>query len=102
MNILDLGFFRAIQALQYQKDARTIDELIANVEEAFKEMRKETLNKVFLSLQMCMTETLKVAGCNKYKLPHMNKEGLERSGQLPEALVCSNDVVQQAVEALYQ
>jgi len=32
-NILDLGFFRAIQAIQYKKNAKTMQELIPAVEE---------------------------------------------------------------------
>ena len=32
-NILDLGFFRAIQAIQYKKDAKTIKDLIPAVQE---------------------------------------------------------------------
>ena len=32
-NILDLGFFRAIQAIQYTKDAKTIEALVPAVEE---------------------------------------------------------------------
>ncbi|XP_050222470.1 uncharacterized protein LOC126672558 [Mercurialis annua] len=38
LNILDLGFFRAIQALQHQKAPRTIDELVVAVEDAFNEL----------------------------------------------------------------
>ena len=30
-NILDLGFFRAIQAIQYKKDAKTIKDLVPAV-----------------------------------------------------------------------
>ena len=37
-NTLDLAFFRAIQSLQYQKPAKNLDELIANVEEAYAEL----------------------------------------------------------------
>jgi hypothetical protein len=32
-NILDLGFFRAIQAIQYEKDAKTLKDLIPAVEQ---------------------------------------------------------------------
>jgi hypothetical protein len=34
-NILDLGFFRAIQAIQYQKDAKTKEALVPAVQEVF-------------------------------------------------------------------
>ena len=32
-NILDLGFFRAIQAIQYKKNAKTIEALVLAVQE---------------------------------------------------------------------
>jgi len=32
-NILDLGFFRAIQAIQYRKSMRTVQELVPIVQE---------------------------------------------------------------------
>ena len=32
-NILDLGFFQAIQAIQYKKDAKTMQQLIPVVQE---------------------------------------------------------------------
>ncbi|KAH9150998.1 hypothetical protein AeRB84_006286 [Aphanomyces euteiches] len=34
-NILDLGFFAAIQSLQYRTSARSIDQLVANTMNAF-------------------------------------------------------------------
>ncbi|XP_050233446.1 uncharacterized protein LOC126681932 [Mercurialis annua] len=46
LNILDLGFFNAIQSLQHKKCPRTIDELVTTVEEAFYEYPIENLNSV--------------------------------------------------------
>jgi hypothetical protein len=66
MNVLDLGFFAAIQALQHQQAPRTIDDLILAVEKAFDELTSKKLNNVFLSLQQCITETMKVIGGNNY------------------------------------
>ena len=54
MNVLDLGFFNSIQNLQYKKQSKDIDHLIENVEMAFDETKRETLNNnVFLALQAC-------------------------------------------------
>ena len=44
------------------------------------------LLKVFISLQACYIETLKVEGSNFYKLPHLGKDKLLRKGALPTAL----------------
>ncbi|MFI5421594.1 MAG: hypothetical protein ACHQ1H_11555 [Nitrososphaerales archaeon] len=100
MNVLDLGFFRAIQSLQHQKAPNNSDELIAAVVSAFNEMGREKLNNVFLSLQQCLIEVMKVNGGNNYRLPHMGKEKLARQGRLPENLQCPIDVLKAAQEAL--
>lgn len=44
MNIIDLRFFRAIQTIQYQKPAPSIDEPIADVEDAFREVPYQKSN----------------------------------------------------------
>jgi len=98
MNVLDLGYFNALQSLQYQKPAKTIDELIANVNESWDQMPNETINKVFLSLQACMIEVMKHGGGNRYKLPHIGKDKLSRQGQLPLRLECPLEIKQRAQE----
>ena len=85
-NVLDLGFFRALQSAQHQYVAKNLDDLIASVNMAFEFMPYTALLKVFLSLQNCMIETLKCEGGNFYKLPHMGKDKLIRKGTLPSAL----------------
>ena len=54
MNVLDLGFFRAIQSLQQQEALSTVDELVNAIVKAFNELPPQSLNRVFLSLQQCM------------------------------------------------
>ena len=66
LNALDLGFFASIQSLTDKRPARNLDELICNVEHAFKEYNPSTLNKVFVTLQACMLEIMKVRGGNRY------------------------------------
>ncbi|XP_059654904.1 uncharacterized protein LOC132301684 [Cornus florida] len=51
LNVLDLGFFRAIQSLQYQQAPKTVDELVDAVEKAFNELPTEALNHIFRTLQ---------------------------------------------------
>ncbi|KAJ4427364.1 hypothetical protein ANN_24985 [Periplaneta americana] len=50
MNVLDLGYFRAIQSLQHQSAPQTTDELIAAIETAFSQLTRNKLNNVFLTL----------------------------------------------------
>ncbi|KAK8581732.1 hypothetical protein V6N12_071941 [Hibiscus sabdariffa] len=51
LNVLDLGYFRAIQFLQHQESPTTIDELVKAVEKSFNDLSPENLNNVFLTLQ---------------------------------------------------
>ena len=96
MNVLDLGFFRAIQSLQQQEALSTVDELVNAIEKAFNELPPQSLNRVFLSLQQCMIVVNKDFGGNNYKLPHMGKENLEKQGPLPFQLECDRDIIERA------
>jgi hypothetical protein len=75
-NVEDLCFFRAIQAIQYTKPSKNIDELIAHVQEAYEELSLHTCKKVWTSLQMVMNEIILCGGNNNYKLTHASKEKL--------------------------
>ncbi|KAH7836835.1 hypothetical protein Vadar_006228 [Vaccinium darrowii] len=66
-------FSGAIQTLQYQEAPTTIDELVNAVEKSFESLSSENLNQVFLTLQSCMIEVMKVHGGINYKVPHMGK-----------------------------
>ena len=88
MNVLDLGFFRAIQSLQHQQAPNNIDELVKAVVDSFNAMGHDKLKNVFLSLQQCLIEVMKCDGGNNYKLPHMGKEKLARQGFLPDNIAC--------------
>ncbi|GJU29414.1 hypothetical protein Tco_1173003 [Tanacetum coccineum] len=87
LNVLDLGFFRAIQSLQEQEVLETIDELVHAVQTSYERMPSCELNNVFLTLQTCMKEILKVQGSNNYQTPHIGKGRLERQGMLPLTLI---------------
>ncbi|GKB27170.1 brefeldin A-inhibited guanine nucleotide-exchange protein 1 [Tanacetum coccineum] len=80
LNVLDLGYFRAIQSLQEQEALRTIDELVSAVQTSFDRMQSQELNNVFLTLQTCMKEVIKVKGGNNYRIPHIGKDRLQRQG----------------------
>ncbi|XP_050217419.1 uncharacterized protein LOC126668255 [Mercurialis annua] len=98
LNVLDLGFFRSIQSLQQEQAPTTIDEFVTVVENAFNELTSENLNSVFLTLQSCMIEVIKLKGGINYSIPHMSKERLRRAGQLPECIECDPIIVNQAIE----
>jgi len=88
LNVLDLGFFSATQSLQLKESPKPIDELVSAVVKSYGNFSLVKSNRIFLSLQLCMIEIMKAKGSNKYKIPHVNKERLEREGQLPTQMKC--------------
>jgi hypothetical protein len=92
MNVLDLGFFRAIQSAN---DEVSNDELqlIEHVTKSYDEYPKEKINHVWLTLQMCYNSIIDDHGGNGYRLGHMGKEQLERNGQLPISLEVTNQAM---------
>ncbi|XP_019170991.1 PREDICTED: uncharacterized protein LOC109166493 [Ipomoea nil] len=102
MNVLDLGFFRALQYLQLQEVPRNVDELVAATHKAFDEISIESLSNVFLTLQLYMVEVMKKFGGNNYKLPHINKQKLAREGRLPTNILCDPEVLTEAISSLQQ
>ena len=84
-NILDLGFFRAIQSFNNACPDNE-EELIKSVEKAYGEYPWCKLNFVWLTLQSCLNKIIEHDGGNDYKIPHMGKESLWRRGRLPEVL----------------
>lgn len=89
-NILDLGFFRSLQSLQWkQPPASTIDELIANVQQAWELYEPKQLAKIWLTHQAVMDCILDDHGGNDYELPHLGKDKHFHDGQLPASLMLS-------------
>ena len=98
MNALDLGIFNSMQSLTDRRSPRTIPELIKGVHEEFDGYDDVKLNRVFTSLQTCMVEVMNNGGSNKYKIPHLNKNRLERLGQLPTRIPVPPQVYEHALE----
>lgn len=98
MNILDLGLFSSLQSLTHRKSCRNIDELIKNVDKEYNDYNPKIQNRVFLSLQSCMVEVMKIDGGNRYNVPHMNKERLESLNILPKSLDCPFDLYERVLQ----
>ena len=84
-NILDLGFFRAIQSFNDDCPANE-EELIKLVEKAYGEYPYCKLNRVWLTLQSCLNMIIENDGGNDYKILHLGKESMERRGLLSRVL----------------
>ena len=59
LNVLDLGFFGAIQSLKYKESPTTMDELVNAVVKSFETFPTVKSNHIFLTLQLCMIEIMK-------------------------------------------
>jgi hypothetical protein len=101
-NICDLGFFRTLQSEQWKLPcAKSTDELIERVEQAFNELSPESIDANFVTLQSYLDEIVKHHGCNDYKIPHLGKAKIRATiGKLPDALPVS-DVAQADPWTLY-
>ena len=98
-NILDLGFFNSIQALQQQHKTDNIQQLCQVVDECFKELDATKLEKCFLTHQAVCKEILKADGKNDFKIPHLGKDKtIRRRGMLPVALPVEQEVLDKIAE----
>ncbi|XP_074298986.1 uncharacterized protein LOC141629980 [Silene latifolia] len=87
LNCNDLGYFRALQSLQKKHAAKTVDDLVNEVMQAFVDYSPSKLNNIFLSLQAVMVEIMKCKGHNNFSLPHMGKGHLVAIGMLPRNIL---------------
>jgi hypothetical protein len=95
-NVLDLSFFRALQAKQWSLGSETtIDGLIAQVLRAFQEFDPRKIDCGFLTLQTCLNDMLEVHGGNDYKIRHLGKQSILRElGELPQTIAATAEAVQ--------
>ena len=90
-NVCDLGFFRGVQMIQYEKSPKNMNELVESVKSAFDEYSWRKLNNNWLTLQTCFNQIIKNQGSNNYSIVHMNKAQLERLGQLPRSIMATEE-----------
>jgi len=100
-NVLDLGFFRPLQSIQFrQGPAKTIDGLIANVLKAYELYEPVNLEKNWLTHMSVMDCIIRRDGDNDHSLPHINKDGIMRQrGKLPRSLDVSRVATQHLCRA---
>jgi hypothetical protein len=102
LNILDLGFFRALQSAQWdfsESDHQTSkDDLILAVKAAFEGFDHRKLNFNFLTLQSCVEEILRCHGDNTYRIPQIEKEHLDHMNELPQRLEASGEAIEIAMQ----
>ena len=70
------------------------------IKQAFQEYSPQKANRIYLTLQLVMREAMKVQGSNKFKIPHVKKQTLERQGRLPWQIACEAPLVAEAMAKL--
>ena len=90
VNLLDLGFFRAIQSFN-DAAPRNEEELIKAVGEAYEHYPRQKINQTWLTLQCCFNQIITHHGDNDYNINHISKEKLERNGNLPDVIDVVDD-----------
>ena len=91
VNLLDLGFFQAIQSFNNMAP-KNEEELIQSVQAAYTNYPRKRLNRMWLTLHSVFNQIILCNGDNDYNIKHLSKEKLERTGQLSNVL----DVVDEA------
>ena len=91
VNLLDLGFFRAIQSFN-DAAPKNEKELIEAVREAYNNYPCHKINQTWLTLQCCFNHIITHHGDNNYNIDHIGKEQLERNGNLPNVMDVVEDV----------
>ena len=94
INLLDLGFFRAIQSFN-NASLKNEDELIQSITEAYDNYPQHKLNCTWLTLQSCFNQIILHHGDNDYSIEHISKAKLEWQGQLLDVLDVVEDNIYQ-------
>jgi hypothetical protein len=98
LNVLDLRYFAAIQALQ-QKQHITVDDLSVAVDYSFLNLESVTPAKCFVTLQKVMELVILHDGSNHFKLPQLGKDRLLLNrGMVLDTLPVSEELVEKLAE----
>ena len=76
VNLLDLGFFRAIQSFN-DSVLKNEEQLTQSVHEAYKDYPQKRLNCTWLTLQSVFNQIILCHGDNDYNIEHLSKEKLQ-------------------------
>ena len=76
VNLLDLGFFQAIQSFN-DVAPKNEEELIQSVQDAYTNYPRKRLNRTWLTLHSVFNQKILCNGVNDYNMEHLSKEKLE-------------------------
>lgn len=98
LNVLDLGFFNTIQALQQEECAVNLDQLIQAVTIAWNSVTQTKLFDNFITLHAVMNEIMRSDGGNDFSIPHLKKQVRRRSGNEVAQVHCDAETILKAHE----
>jgi hypothetical protein len=92
-NICDLGLFNAIQSSYYLTAPKNHIEIIDMVVRTYDEYPHTKINRLFVTLMSVYNSIIEHYGDNFYKIPHLNKDKMERDGTLPRELLMTENAI---------
>jgi hypothetical protein len=92
-NICDLGLFNAVQSAYYLNAPKNHIEIIDMVVRTYNEYPHSKIDRLFVTLMSIYNSIIEHYGDNFFKIPHMNKDKMEKEGTLPRELPMSEDAV---------
>jgi hypothetical protein len=98
LNILDLGLFNALQSAYWNHSPRNAIDIIDMVERTYREFPINKISRLWVTLQSIFNAIIVEHGCNQYKIPHMNKQKLEKENRLPLSVRVSEDALDTMIE----
>jgi hypothetical protein len=92
-NICDLGLFNAVQSAYYLTAPKNHIEIINMVTKAYNEYPRSKINRLFVTLMSIYNSIIEHYGDNFFKIPHLNKDKMEREGTLPRELPLTPEAI---------
>jgi len=97
LNVLDLGLFAALGRMKYKVPSSDLNGLVQGVIDCYCEFDWKKIRNVWLTLQCVMNEVIEMDGGWVRKIPHVNKEKLEREGELM-LVIAATDKARQLID----
>ena len=91
VNLLDLGFFRAIQSFN-NTAPKNQEDLIEVVSAAYDKYPHHKIKWTWLTIQCCFNQIIMHHGDNNYNIDHIGKEQLERNRNLKDVMDVVEDM----------
>jgi hypothetical protein len=93
-NILDLGFFNALQSAYWTHAPKNSGDIIKMVQQTYKDYPWQMIDRLFVTLQSIFDSIIVAHGSNHYTITHMNKAKMQRDGTLPRELALTQDAIE--------